>query len=361
MSADVRAWGDYLLGPESAFLHGSVLLACSDAEMEFMALNREAIAARYRLDLASTQAHLCVLNKLATYRKAETAQLPLPRYWSPQTAEEVEQLREVLPFPLVVKPLNSHAYHKRFPQKLVVAHDFDTVRKSVSSARMAGLEVMLVEMVPGPDSRLCSYYTYLDESGTPLFHFTKRIIRRSPPIFGSGSYHITDWIPEIKELGLRFFQAVGLRGLGNIEFKLDERDGRFKLIECNARFTEGNCLVMASGLDLPLFVYNRLVGRPLPSMATYQHGMRLWYPIEDYHAFRQLHRQGQLSLRQWLADVAHWKRLPYFRWSDPWPTLVAEGRRWRKAVGRRLSRLFRIVLPGRLQARQDAVFDVKKT
>src|SRR6185437_11214037 len=114
----------------SAFLHGSVLLACSDAEMEFMAHNREAIAARYRLDLASAQAHLCVLNKLDTYRKAEAAQLPLPRYWSPQTAEEVEQLREVLPFPLVVKPLNSHAYHKRFPQKLVVAHDFDTVRKS---------------------------------------------------------------------------------------------------------------------------------------------------------------------------------------------------------------------------------------
>src|SRR6185437_4458297 len=128
--------------------------------------------------------------------------------------------------------------------------------------QMAGLDVMVVEMVPGPDSRLCSYYTYLDESGTPLFHFTKRVIRRSPPVFGGGSYHITDWLPEVKELGLRFFQAVGLRGLGNVEFKRDERDGRLKLIECNARFTEANCLVMASSLDLPLLVYNRLVGRP---------------------------------------------------------------------------------------------------
>jgi predicted ATP-grasp superfamily ATP-dependent carboligase len=334
---DINTWGAFLLGPESASFHGSVLLACSDAELEFLAHHREALAARYRLDLASPEAHRCVLNKLSTYRKAEAAQLALPRYWAPRTRDEVEPLRETLPYPLVVKPLYSHVYRKQFTQKLVIAHDFEAVQKAVGSARMAGLDVMLVEMVPGPDARLCSYYTYLDESGMPLFHFSKRVIRRSPPVFGGGSYHITDWIPEVKELGLRFFQAVGLRGLGNVEFKLDERDGRLKLIECNARFTEANCLVMASGLDLPLLVYNRLVGRPLPPLATYRKGVRLWYPVEDFRACVQLRRQGQLSLGQWLAGLAHRKTLPYFRWSDPWPTLVAEGRRWRQALQRRFS------------------------
>lgn len=338
---DIRAWGDYLLGAGSASFHGAVLLACSDAELEFMAHNREALAARYRLDLASAEAHLCVLNKLSTYQKAQAAQIALPCYWAPRTREEVEQLRDILRFPLVVKPLYSHAYRKRFTQKLVIAHDFETVHKAVHSARIAGLDVMLVEMIPGPDSLLCSYYTYLDESGAPLFHFTKRVVRRSPPVFGGGSYHVTDWIPEVKELGLRFLQAVGLRGLGNVEFKLDERDGRLKLIECNARFTEANCLVMASGLDLPSLVYNRLVGRPLPPLTSYRTGVRLWYPIEDYRAFRQLRRQGQLSLSQWLAGLSHRKTLPYFRWSDPWPTLVAEGRRLRQALGRRLSRWLR--------------------
>lgn len=334
---DIRAWGDFLLSPKSAHLHGSVLLVCSDGELEFLAHNREALAAHYRLDFASAEAHLCVLNKLSTYRKAEAAQLPLPRYWAPRTLEEAEKLRDVLSYPLVVKPLYSHAYRKQFTQKGVVAHEFDTVYKTVGSARAAGLDVMLVEMVPGPDSRLCSYYTYLDEAGAPQFHFTKRIIRRSPPIFGGGSYHVTDWIPEVKELGLRFFQAVGLRGLGNVEFKLDERDGQLKLIECNARFTEGNLLVMESGLNLPLWVYNRIVGRPLPPLTSYRKDVRLWYPMEDFQAFRQLRRQGQLSLGQWLASVAHRKKLPYFRWWDPWPSLVAETRRWRKALGKRLS------------------------
>ena len=79
---------------------------------------------------------------------------------------------------------------------------------------------------------------------------------------GTACYHITDWVPEIVEPSLRLFRHVGLRGLANVEYKLDPRDGRHKLIECNARFTASNCLVSASGVNLAAFVYNRLTGRP---------------------------------------------------------------------------------------------------
>ena len=64
---------------------------------------------------------------------------------------------------------------------------------------------------------------------------------------------------------LRLFRHVGLRGLANVEFKLDPRDGQYKLIECNARFTAANGLVAKSGIDLGRFVYCRAVGLPLPS------------------------------------------------------------------------------------------------
>ena len=79
---------------------------------------------------------------------------------------------------------------------------------------------------------------------------------------------MTDRNPEVAELGLRFFQGVGLRGLANVEFKRDARDGRLKLIECNHRFTAPTGLLRAAGMDLPLFVYNRLTGRPLPAVTA---------------------------------------------------------------------------------------------
>ena len=66
---------------------------------------------------------------------------------------------------------------------------------------------------------------------------------------GTACYHVTDWIPEAAELGTQLFAHVGLRGLANVEFKQDPRDGQYKLIECNARFVASNGLVSAAGLS----------------------------------------------------------------------------------------------------------------
>ena len=331
-------WTRYLLGPASEWLRGSVLLACNDAGLQVLAQRRDEFLAKYLLDESNPAAQLCMLDKLGTYRAATEAGVPTPRFWVVRSKDQVLAVRDELVYPLLVKPLLSHVYRQRFGVKFATAANFDQVLDGYAAAEAAGVEVMLVEKVPGPDDRLCSYYTYLDEHGRALFDYTKRVIRRFPVTSGPGCYHITDRVPEVKELSLKLFRHVGLRGLGNVEFKYDDRDGRLKLIECNARFTGGNGLVAGSGYDLASFVYNRIVGLPAPALGPLRVGRRLWYPVEDFHAYRQLRRQGELTFWQWLRSVAHRQTFPYFRLSDPWPTLVHGSRRVWRAVRRRLGR-----------------------
>jgi predicted ATP-grasp superfamily ATP-dependent carboligase len=190
-------------------------------------------------------------------------------------------------------------------------------------------------MIPGGDDKQGSYYTYLDENGRNLFDFTKRVIRRYPVNMGLATYHITDHVPEIKEVALRFFQHVGLRGVAHIEFKPDPRDGQFKLIECNARFTAADCLLAASGINLPLFVYNRVIGQPEPLPSTYRLGLRLWDPVQDFRAYRQLKQMGLLDFRGWVRSLRHRQTLPVFRWNDPLPAVVDSVR----LIGRGIDRV----------------------
>jgi predicted ATP-grasp superfamily ATP-dependent carboligase len=126
--------------------------------------------------------------------------------------------------------------------------------------------------------------------------------------------------------------------VANVEFKRDDRDGQLKLIECNARFTASNGLVADSGYDLAWLVYSRLVGLPQPVLGPFRSGKRLWYPVEDFYAYRQLRQQKELTFWQWLKSVAHPTTFPYFRWTDPWPTAVQESRRVREALRRRWNR-----------------------
>jgi predicted ATP-grasp superfamily ATP-dependent carboligase len=319
---EARAWADWLLGPDARPLHGAVLLSCSDAGIELIARHREALAERFLLDDSNPDAQLRMLGKLETYEAAEAAGVPTPRFRLARSRDDVEALCAALTFPLIVKPRLSHVFEGRTGRKLFVTHGRDELARAVEAVAATGTESLAVEMVPGPDDRLCSYYTYLDEQSRPLFDFTKRIIRRYPVLMGTACYHVTDHIPEAAELANRLFHHVGLRGLANVEFKRDERDGQLKLIECNARFTASNCLVARSGIDLAEFAYNRLTGRPLPPTDRFAAGLHLWDPVRDFQAYRALRREGVLTFGGWLASVARPQTFPYFEWTDPLPALA---------------------------------------
>jgi D-aspartate ligase len=311
----------FLTGGASDHLKGSVLLAAGDVELEIVGKHRDTLSDKFLLDLSNPVAQLIMLDKLATYRAAKEAGVATPRFWQVRSEQDLYCLREELVYPLIVKPKVSHVFQKRFKVKFFVAESFNQLLESYRIAKSADIGVLLVEKIPGPDSRYCSYYTYLDEEGNALFDFTKRIIRRYPMNMGLASYHITDRVDHVRELSLKLFRHVGLQGLANAEFKYDERDGQLKLIECNARFTAANTLVARAGFDLGNFVYNRIVGISQPQLTEFRIGLRLWDPLRDWRAFLELRKRGELTFLRWLASVMHRSSLSYFSWRDPLPSL----------------------------------------
>lgn len=316
------SWARWLLGSGSDDLKGAVLLACGDAGLRVIAQHRDALLSRFVLDDSNPTAQLAMLNKMTTYQHAVAAGVPTPKFWIVDSREQVLALRDQLVFPMIVKPRMSHVFEEKFGKKYLHAPSFDEALRGVDAASAAGVEVVLMEYIPGPDTRLCSYFTYLDEKGKPLFHFTKRVIRRYPAGMGPACYHITDWIPNLVEPSLKLFRHVGLRGLANVEYKQDERDGSYKLIECNARFVASNALVASAGFDLAAFVYNRLTGRPQPPMEKFRSGMRMWDPGRDFTAFRELRAAGQITFAQWIRSISHHQTFPWFSWTDPMPAVA---------------------------------------
>lgn len=324
-----QAAAEYLLGNGSENLTGSVLLAASDEALETIIDYRSQLSGRFLLDVSNPVAQRQMLDKLSTYRAAEEAKLPLPRFWQVHSLDDLQQLREQFVYPLIVKPKISHIFQRKFKSKFLVAESFSELLEAYQTIIDHHIEVLLVEKIPGPDNRLCSYYTYLDEAGNALFDFTKRIIRRYPKNMGLACYHVTDQVENVRELALRLFRHVGLFGLANAEFKYDIRDGQLKLIECNARFTAANGLLKKAGLDLGSFVYNRIVGLSQEPLPSFRSGLRLWDPLRDLRAFLELRRAGELTTFEWLGSIAHWQTFPAYSTRDPLPSIVRLGKKIR--------------------------------
>lgn len=304
---------------------GSLLLACDDDAVSFLATHRAELEDDYLLDDAVPSTHLAMLDKKKTLELAKSAGIDIPGYWEVERIEDVDAIFDSISFPIIIKPIHSHLFQRHFSggdRKFLEAHDGDELRTHLKTVFDLGLRVMLVEKIPGPDSLLGSYYTYIDADGRALFHYTKKIVRRYPMNEGGASFHRTEWDEEIAEAGQRFFEGVAYRGFGNVEFKRDERDGKLKIIECNPRFTAAQELLVRSGLDTAVIVYNHVTGEPLPAIDRCREDIRYWYPVRDFRAYLQLRKRNELSFAGWLASVYHRHCFPFFRFDDPKPSVA---------------------------------------
>lgn len=312
-------WFDWLRSEHGTQCRGAALIACGDDALEFVVKYRAALADRFLITEANDEVLDAMLDKAKTHELAKRAGIPAPEVWIINTRDDLRRVMEHVTYPCGLKPRVSHEFKKFSDKKLLVANTAHELKLAFEKVEPFKVEMMVTELIPGGDRGYCSYYSYLDENGEPLFHFTKRKPRQYPNGFGIGTFHVTDWNPEVAELGLRFFQRIGLRGLACVEFKRDPRDGKLKLIECNHRFTEPNELLTRAGLDLATLVYNRLTKRPLPKLDSYRKGICLAKPWEDILAFRQLHKRGELSWSEWLLSRAAPTSFLYFKWWDPMP------------------------------------------
>ncbi len=333
---DGQARLDWLMGPEGALLAGAVLLTTDDVALEMAALHRDRLAERFVLDQFDPDAQLAFLNKRTTYEIATRAEVPTPRFWLVRGTEQLRARRSEFVYPLLVKPLLSHEYQAKFPGKFRRAFSFEQLLQHYAAMGEAGIEVMLVEMIPGPDTQLYSYFTYLDDDGEPTFDYCKQVIRRFPPSEGFATYHVThDLVPNLRAQALRLFRAAGLRGVVNVEFKMDTRDRQLKLIEVNARLAGSNALVVNAGIDLAQLIYRRSLGEQVSWPTTYPRGLRLWTPGDDVRAMLAMRRAGEITVVEYLRSIAYRKRVPIMRWNDPGPALArAYGRIGRMLTGR---------------------------
>ncbi|WP_449370543.1 carboxylate--amine ligase, partial [Thiomonas sp.] len=329
------AWLQWLTGPKAAALQGAILLPCSDDGITLVARHGEALRQRYRLTEGRPDVLLALLDKVESYDLAQRAGVPTPKYRAVRSIEEAVAAAQWIGYPCGLKPRLGHVFRRSFDAKLFVVDDRTALEDVYRTVQTQDSEMLMTEIVPGPEDAYSSCFTYLDDRLEPMFVLTKRKIRQFPPGFGLGTCHATDWNPEVAELGLRFLRGCGLSGLANVEFKRDSRDGQYKLIECNARFTLNHELLEVAGVPAARIVYNRLAGLPPLKVARYRRNVHVLLPMADIRAFRELRRRGEITVWQWLRSLLHVPHFLVFRWTDPGPWLHAVRRYWSQKLARR--------------------------
>ncbi|HZN21825.1 MAG TPA: hypothetical protein VFB57_04635 [Gaiellaceae bacterium] len=214
-----------------------------------------------------------IQSKREQLEAAAAAGVDTPRTAHPRSAAEAVAAAEEIGYPVLVKPADPVEFKRVHRRQAFRCESAAALEEAFGKAEPYG--PMVQELVPGGDDALYTLGSYLDASGKPLGLFSGRKLRQTPREVGTCRVGEALWVQEVVDAGLRFLGALGYRGLSQVEFKRDPRDGRFKLMEINPRLYQWHGLAAACGVDLPRIAYCDLLGLPLPQ-ASMNGGGKRW-------------------------------------------------------------------------------------
>jgi D-aspartate ligase len=309
-----------------------VLYPQTDGAVLLASRRRDELGRAFRFALADAELIEQLIDKSRFQALAERHGLPVPpaQRLRPRPGPSPPALD--CPFPVIVKPVRrggDWTAAGELGKALSVrgADDWAAVWPRLASLHS---DLLVQQLIPGPERAIDSYHAYIDESGAIAGEFTGRKIRTFPPRYGySTAVKIID-LPDVAKLGHDVLARLDLRGVVKMDFKRDDR-GRLHLLEVNPRFSLWLHPAAVAGVNLPARVHSDLSGSPRPRGRRPTRQVIWCTPLQD---LRAAYLEGMPPLA-WLRWARGCQAMAGLAPDDPLPFL--RGAVW-GAVRRRLTR-----------------------
>jgi len=176
------------------------------------------------------------------------------------------------------------------------------IERYAQAAALVGVDDIVVqELIPGRGSAQFSYAGVFDH-GAPVASMLATRARQYPIDFGYTSTFVKsiDQAP-IEVAACRFLASIDYSGLAEVEFKYDARDGRYKLLDVNARGWTWNALGAAAGVDFAHVLWRLKMGETVTPIRG--RGGVAWINLSrDAVAAVQEMLAGTLTLAQYVKS-----------------------------------------------------------
>jgi D-aspartate ligase len=272
-----------------------------------------------------------ITNKYSQFLIASKATIDLPSTWLINKPSDLEKIPKNINFPVFIKGKDVNTWRKVISGSIkgFLVNNFQELSERVYGILNKNVPVILQEVIEGPDTNHYKYCSYTTSDGKFLAEFTLQKIRQNPIHFGVGCVVESVDKPELIEIGRKLFSAIGYTGIGSVEFKLDNRDGKLKLIEINPRYWQQNYLSTACDMNFPYLNYMDLLNEYPKPVHYFIKGIKWVNRYMDFDSFTKYYKEGVLTYRDWRKSVSGKKVHHDFTWDDPLPALFEFGFGWK--------------------------------
>ena len=304
-----------------------VVYPLSDVDTLNLSKIKDDLRDDYILMVGEQEATETLINKRKFYQTLDKNKIEYPVTYFPQDVNSAKHIGSRITYPIFIKPAINEGFLYMFNyQKGFVAHSPKELIQYYRLATSKKIEVMFQEIIHGPPSSSYQLEGYYNKDSCPIGFFARQRLRIWPLGFGNTtlcvSIPLTELAHKCKPVS-EFIKRIGYSGLMSAEFKKDQRDGKLKILEINARIWLHFWLSAECGFDILFSSYLDAIGEKTPPFSSYTVGVKSLILANDLRVSAKMFRNGDLSFSDWLSSLQGKKQLALFDKGDLSPCFIS--------------------------------------
>lgn len=327
---------EFILRMGSGLGKDTILIPTSDELSFFVAEQAEALRGVFVFPENTAGLIRNLASKEEMYHLARKHRVPSPYTEFPKKTSDVLAYAESAKFPIMVKGIYGNRLQETTGKKMVLVRTREELIANYNALEdPEHPNLMLQEYIPGGDDQIYIFNGYFDDASNCLCGFTGHKIRQFPVHVGCASLGVCRWVPEVADITTKFMKALGYKGILDIGYRWDARDGQYKVLDINPRIGQAFRLFVAeNGMDVARSLYLDFTGQEQQVPILPREGRR--WVIEDFDIISSYHYylEGNLHLADWLRSFRNLEEGAWFRWNDPLPFLFMLSRLGKKSLGK---------------------------
>ncbi len=296
-----------------------VLIPSADYYVTLISEYQKELSKYYLFNIPEPEVLASIVDKRKQYKCAEELRILTAKTFYPKSFDEIRN--SDFKFPVFIKGVSGYKWASVFNNKGFVTNNQDELEKYYMSADNENVETIIQEIITGPNKnhfKVCAYYNKKREL---LAIFSTQKTRQFPVDFGVGSYMISGHYPELIKEARNFFEGIKYTGIGSIEFKKDDMDGKYKLIELNPRLWQQNIQATYAGINFAYINYLDCIGEDVKPILDFKDDIRWLDAIQDFQSFLGNNKKGDVKFYEWIKSVFKTDCCAYFALDDVKPGL----------------------------------------
>lgn len=285
-------------------------------------------------------------NKRSLHELCARLRLPVPEIASPASWEDVDRFIARASFPVMVKPADSSwiAHGGRSAALIRTPADLLALYRGLPAPQRCHL--ILQEYIPAACAEDWVVHGYVNPQTGCIVTFTGRKLRSYPPLAGPTSLGVSVPNRALEEQARGLLRTIGYAGILDLDYRLDKRDGQYKLLDFNPRIGANfRMFENEASVDVVRALHLDLTGRQVPDAPPVA-GRKLIVESQDWLAGLGYARRGELTFGGWRESVKGAREYAWTCADDPLPALVMGirllnrttrrilGAAWRRIAGR---------------------------